>query len=159
ADAGEHRPGGRHDGMEGQVVVKPDGIDRGVDPASGHQRWDGGSEPQTAVDVGQVEGLDPEPVPGEDDPARVPFREGEGEHAGEAADQALPPLMPALEEYLGVAGGEEAVPGTLEFPAQLPVVVDATVVHDGEAKLRVDHRLVAPAREVDDRQSPVPEGH
>ena len=90
--------------MEGQVVVKPDGIDPGVDPACGHQRGDGGSEPQTAVDVGQVEGLDPEPVPGEDDPARVPFREAEGEHAGEAVDQALPPPVPAFEEHLGVAG-------------------------------------------------------
>ena len=104
ADAGEHRPGRRHDGVEGQVVVEPDGIDRGVDPACGHQRGDAGGEPQSAVDVGQVEGLDPEPVPGEDDPARVPFREAEGEHPGEAVDQALPPPVPALEEHLGVAG-------------------------------------------------------
>ena len=39
------------------------------------------------------------------------------------------------------------------------MVVDAPVVHDGKAKLGIDHRLVAPAREVDDGQAPVPESH
>jgi uncharacterized Ntn-hydrolase superfamily protein len=57
----------------------------------------------------------------------------EGEHARQVVDDMGAPAVVALEEDLGVAGGEEPVAGRLQLPAQLLVVVDAAVEHHGQA--------------------------
>jgi hypothetical protein len=66
------------------------------------------------------------------------------------------PVVVALEDHLGVGGGEEAVAVALELGAQLLVVVDAAVEDRGQAELVVHHRLAAGRRQVDDRQPAVP---
>ncbi len=76
---------------------------------------------------------------------------------GEPVEHALAPLRPALEQHLGVGGGEEGVAGRLELRPQLAVVVDDPVEDDRQSERRVDHRLRAALGEVDDRQPPVGE--
>ena len=108
--------------------------------------------------LGQVQRLDAEAVAREHEPAAVALGDGEGEHALEAIDAALPPAAVGLEHDLGVAVGEEAQPGGLELAPQLAVVVDAAVEDDRQPELGVDHRLRAALGEVDDPQPPVAQG-
>src|SRR5690606_28439195 len=79
------------------------------------------------------------------------------EHAVEALDEALTPGMIRLEYHLGIACREEAIALLRQLSAQLGVVVDGTVVDNGQAELRVDHRLLGVVAEIDDAQSAVSE--
>jgi hypothetical protein len=47
-----------------------------------------------------------------------------------------------LEDDLGIAAGKEAVALVLQLAAQLAKIIDATIKGNGEAKLRVNHRLL-----------------
>ena len=100
----------------------------------------------------QIQRLDPEPVAREHAAPRRVLDEAEREHADEPVEQPLAPLLPALQQHLGVAGGAEAHPRALELRPQLLVVVDDAVEDDRQAELVVDHRLRAALGEVDDRE-------
>ena len=68
---------------------------------------------------------------------------------------ALPPLLVAVQQDLGIRAGGEGVPGGLQLFAQGLEVVDFAVEHDDEAAVLVIHRLAA-ALQVDDGQAALP---
>jgi hypothetical protein len=143
ADAAQDRPRRGDDGVPGEVVVQRDGVDGGVDVPRLHERREGGGEPQPAGRLGEVQRLDAQPVAGEHHAPGVPLGDDEREHPVQVRDDVGAPVVVALEDHLGVAGGEEAVAVALELGAQLLVVVDAAVEDRGQAELVVDHRLAA----------------
>jgi hypothetical protein len=91
--------------------------------------------------------------------ATVALHDGEGEHALEVVDEAVAPVVVGLEENLGVAVREEAVAAADQILPQLLIVVDAPVPGDGQAQLRVHHRLSARFGQIDDFQTTVTESH
>src|SRR5262249_18202922 len=64
------------------------------------------------------------------------------EHPVKSLNAARPPGVIGLEDDLGIAAGKEAVALVLQFAAQLAKIVDATIKGNGEAKLRINHRLL-----------------
>src|SRR5206468_4280828 len=60
-----------------------------------------------------------------------------------------------LQDHLRVRRREEAVAVPFQLAPELGAVVDAAVERQRQAKLAVDHRLLARAREIDDGQRPV----
>ena len=133
-------------------MVQRDRVDRGVDVAAGQQRRQRGREPQPVGRLREVERLDAQPVPAEDQPAGVLLQQGEGEHPEEVVDAVHAPPVVGLGDDLGVGGGEEAVAVALQLRAELLVVVDAAVEHGDQAQLGVHHRLGAGLGQVDDGQ-------
>jgi hypothetical protein len=110
-------------------------------------------ERQLAAHVAVVEGLDPEAVAGEDEPAPRGVPDRHREHPAQALGEAPPPLLVAVDEHLRVRARPEPMAGPLELPAQLREVVDLAVLDDGAGAVLVRDWLVA-AREVDDREPP-----
>ncbi len=155
--AAQDRARRRDDGVEGQVVVQGDGVDPGVDAAAGEQRGQRRREADARRVLGEVQRLDAEPVAAEQHPAAVALDDREGEHALEAVDEAVAPVVVGLEQDLGVAVGEEAVAVADQVLPQFLVVVDAAVPGDGQAQLRIDHRLGARFGQVDDLQATMAE--
>ena len=143
--------------MEGEVVVQRDGVDPGVDVAAGEQRGQRRGEAHARRVLGQVQRFDAEPVAAEQYAAAVTLDDREGEHAVQPVDESIAPVVVGLQQHLGVAVREKPVAGLAEFAAQLLVVVDAAVPRDGKTQLRVDHRLLARFRQVDDLKATVTE--
>jgi hypothetical protein len=88
--------------------------------------------------------------------ARIPHREGE--HAAQALDHALAPVLPRAQQHLGVGVALERVPVALELAAQLAEVVDLAVERERQSRRLVPHRLRR-SYGIDDRQAPVAEQH
>ena len=131
-----------------------------------------------------VERLDAEEVARAEELAGGAVPDGEREHAAQAVEHALAPGEVAREQHLGVRARLELPALGLELRAQVAVVVDLAVEHDGVVALRggrlraragravghergggdgggmiagrAHHGLVA-ALEVDEREPPVPE--
>lgn len=146
---GDHR-------VQGEQVVEGDRVDLGVDPAGPEQGLGGGREAEGVPLVRPVQGFDPESVTGQEERPPGPIPEGEGEHAVQVADGVLAPGVPGLEDGLAIAVGEEPIAHAPEFPAQLAIVVDGAVEHQGEPQLRIHEGLIGAQRQVDDGQAPVP---
>ena len=132
-------------------------VDVGVDAAGGDDRRQGRGEAQTVLRVGEIERLDAEPVARQHDAAAVALPDREREHAVEALDTARAPGVIGLDDDLGVAFGEEAIALRFERAPQVAEIVDAAVEHDGEAERRIEHRLLAGRREIEDAQPAVAE--
>ena len=81
----------------------------------------------------------------------------EGEHAAKALDACFSPLLPGMDNHLGIGGGAELVTGCLQLAAQLAEVIKLAVVGDPDAAVFVAHGLGA-GLQVDDRQAPMTEG-
>ncbi len=98
-----------------------------------------------------VQRLDAEPVAGEEERLAIPIPQREREHAAEPLDAVLAPLLPGMNDHLGVAAGPEAVSKLREFRDQRLIVVDLAVEDDDHAAVLVEQRLL-PGGEVDDRE-------
>ena len=146
-DLAEDRERRRH-GVRGQERLE--GVE--VELALG-ERVELGGERELAVDGPVGERLDAEAVACEHEalPRRIPDRERE--HPAQPLREPEPPLLVGVDDRLGVRVRPEAVPGALEQPCQLRVVVDLAVLDDDAASVLVRDRLVA-ALEVDDREPP-----
>ena len=138
-------------------MVQRDGIDPGVDAAAGEQRGKRGRESDARRVLGEVQRLDAEPVAAEQHPAAVALDDREGEHAVQALDEPVAPVVVGLEQHLGVAVGEEPVAVLAQLATQLLVVVDAAVPRDGQPQIGVDHRLRARFGQIDDLQATMAE--
>ena len=134
-------------------MVQRDWIDSGVDAAAGQQCGKRRREPDTRRVLGDVERLDAEPIASEQHPSAVAFDDREREHAEEAVDETVAPVVVGLEQHLGVAVGEEPVAVLAQLAAQLLVVVDAAVPRNGQPEVGVDHRLRAGFGQIDDFQA------
>lgn len=107
----------RHYGMEVQVMVEGDGVQRLGDIATLQQGWQRRGETQALAGARQVQWFDAETVAGDEQALRVTFPDGEGEHAVELGQQGFAPGVITLEQYLGVTAGEEAVAQRFQFAA------------------------------------------
>ena len=103
-----------------------------------------------------VERLHAEMVAREEERLLALVPEREREHARDPVEHALAPLLPGVDEHLGVAVGVERVPGRRELAAQALEVVDLAVEHHHHGAVLVEERLRA-AGEVDDAQAAVAE--
>ncbi len=145
---------------EREEAEKRVGVGAAPSGAGGHEGLQLGGEPEVPPRlVGVVEGLLPEAVPGEEEGPLLRVPDREGEHPVEEREHVGAPAGIALEEDLRVGARAEADPLPLQTRAQLRVVVDLPVEHDGEAARGVRHRLRRRGREIHDGEAPVPEGH
>src|SRR5688572_18358144 len=88
----------------------------------------------------------------------IPIPQCEGEHAREALDAVGAPLFPRVHDGFGVAHRAEAVSAAFELDAQFLEVVDLAVERDENRVILVAEWL-APSREIDDREAPMPKAH
>ena len=65
--------------------------------------------------LGQVQRLDAQPVAAEQHPAAVPLDDREREHAVQAVDESVAPVVVGLQQHLGVAVREEPVAVLAQF--------------------------------------------
>jgi hypothetical protein len=79
-----------------QVVGQRGEVDRGVGAAAGQQRRQVEANRSRSGGLIEVERLDAEAVPAEDQPAGDVLDDGEGEHAEEVVDAAMPHWAYAL---------------------------------------------------------------
>ena len=156
--AAEQGAGGGHHGMQGEVVVQGFGIDGGIHVARRQQGLEAGGEAQAAVVQAVVQGLDAQAVPGQEQGAGQPVPDGEGEGAVQAGDAVVAPFRVGPQDHLGIAVGMENVTLADQFGAQLGIVVDGAVEHQGQAGGRVHHGLAGAVGQVDDGQAPVAQG-
>ena len=142
---------------EGEVLFHRERVDVAFQAAVGQERLELGAEEQRAVvEQRVVQRLDAQPVPRHEQRLLVAVPQREGEHAAKALHAGFAPLLPGVDDDLGVALGVEAVAGGLQFGNQFLVVVDLAVEdHDHRAVL-VEQRLLA-GGDVDDAQPPVAE--
>ena len=84
----------------------------------------------------------------------VPDREGE--HAAQMLDAVVTPLLVGVNDALGVARRAEAMAECFELRLQFAVVVDLAIECDPHRTVFIRERLMS-AREIDDREPPVPE--
>ena len=142
---------------EGKVLFHRQWIDVPRHGSVRHQRLELGSEQQ--LPIGQqrvVKRLYPEAVAREKQRLRLLVPQREGEHAAEALHARLAPLLPRVNDDFGVAARMEPVTGGREFRDQRLIVVDLAVEDDADRAVLVVQRLLA-RREIDDRESAVPE--
>ena len=104
-----------------------------------------------------VEGLDSQPIPGEQERSRPRVEKREGKHSHQAIDDAASPRPVAFEQDLGVGPRTKHVTSVLELAAEFTVVVDLAVVAHRQFAARIGHRLVAGFAEVEDRQPRMPQ--
>ena len=152
-DAPEERLAVQHE-LEGEVVLQALGV--GLDRREERQQRLGlGGQEQQAVDLRVVEGLDAEAVARAEERLLLLVPEGEREHAAQLLQAVHAPAPVRAQDHLGVRRRAEGA--LAEHLAHLDVVVDLAVVSQPGA-ITVGHGLIA-AREIDDRQPPVPERH
>ena len=87
--------------------------------------------------------------PGAEELARGGVVQGEGEHAAQAVEHCLAPLLEPVEHHFRIALGREGVACGDQLPAQFPVVVDLAVEDEHERAILVVEGLVRPS-EIDD---------
>ncbi len=137
----------------GHVVLDRERVDLAPQQRIGEQPLELAGEGQRpALEPGQIQRLDPEPVAGEEKLPPIEVVEREGEHAVETAQAIRPPFAPSGKDRLGIPSGAKYSPTGLQFAAQLPKIVDFAVEHDHRAAVVRVHRLRRTC-EVDDRQA------
>ena len=114
-----------------------------------------GSKAQAPFHLLEIEGLDAQPIAGQQELLALVVVGGEGKHAAEALQEGGPVLGQALHEGFAVAVAAPGLKGQL-WPG-LEVVVDLPVEHQGEAAAVAGDRLGAGLREIEDGQAGVAE--
>ena len=116
------------------------------------------SDPNSSRSPAQrpVERLDAEAIAREQQPPprRVPDRERE--HAAEALDAVVAPLLVGVDDRFGVGARAVAVAGRFELRPDVGVVVDLAVEDDPDRAVFVRQRLLA-GGQIDDAQAAVAE--
>ncbi len=108
--------------------------------------------------VGVIEGLYPDPVPGQKEPLSLIVPEGEGEHPVEPLKTPLTHLLIEVDNDLCVGSGAEAMALPLQLPLELREVVYLAVEDDLNRPVLVPYGL-GTGNQVYDAQAPVPETH
>ena len=105
----------------------------------------------------QVERLDAQRIPGQQEPALLRVPAGEGEHAAQPAHRVRPVQAERAQHDGRVAGGLELLPLGHQAPPQVAEVVDLAVEDHHVPGHRVHHGLGAGGREVEDGEPAVGE--
>jgi hypothetical protein len=100
----------------------------------------------------QIEGLDTEAVPTDQEALPLLVPQGEGEHSVQPSDKRIPDLLVETEYYLAIGVTPEHVASLQELLAQLGGVVDFAVANEDKIPVARLQRLMA-AFDVDDRQT------
>ena len=111
-----------------------------------------GEGEESPLGGGIIERLLAEPVTRQKQTGAAPVIDREREHAIEAQRQILAPLLPAMDEDLGIGVMRgKAVAAAYQPLTQLGMIVELAVEDDADLAVLVPHRLVA-GGEIDDRQ-------
>ena len=138
-----------HDGPRGRdELVGEEVVDRLEIPLHrnggvGDDRLELRAEHHTLEAIIDIQRLDAQPVPGEEQLARPGVPDGKGEHSVESFHARRAPLLEGVHDGLGVAAGAEPVAPGLQLAAQIGVIVDLAVVDQLDGAVLVGHRLVA----------------
>ncbi len=95
----------RRDRVEGEKRFQRVGID-----LAARQSAKLGGESELVIDCAVVEGLDPEAIAGEHEPAPSPVPERDREHASQPLGEGVAVLLVQMQQHLGVALGAKAMP-------------------------------------------------
>jgi hypothetical protein len=106
-----------------------------------------------------VEGLDPEPVAGTEQPRLSTVPDREGIHPFEMRQAILAPFPVELEEHFRVRPRGKSVTARLKLDPELQVIVYLAVEDDPGAAVPHRHRLESALRQTEDRQAAVAKGH
>jgi len=141
--------------LQRQVVRQVGGVDARVTGVrgggEGEQRLLLGGQVDPVDGLQVVQRLDAEVVAGAERPALLAVPDHEREHAAQAGEHLLAPVVVAGGDHLAVTlGGEGGAVVAGQLLTQLDVVVDLAVEGQQVAPARVGQRLVA-ERHVDDR--------
>ena len=109
--------------------------------------------------MGVIERLDAEAVAGHEHPPRLLLPDHNGKHALEALQAIRAPGVIGLEHHLGVTVGAETVALGLQLLAQLAVVVDGAIEHDGQPQIGHHHGLMGLLRQIHDLQPAMAQPH
>src|SRR6185437_4066908 len=95
-------------------------------------------------ELGEVQRLDPEAIPRQDETAPAPVVQRDREHPANLVKEALLPRRIQMGKYLAVGPGRKA--RSRHLASQLRVVVDLAVSDKGDKSAGVEQRLVAVSR-------------
>src|SRR5574338_50087 len=115
------------------------------------QRAQLAAEPERSIPELVVEWLDAEAVAGNEEPPPPRVPDGEREHAPEAGDDVIAPLLVAVDDGFGVRVGAEGMARSRQLSTQFMVIIDLPIEHDLHAVVFVADRPLA-ARHVDDAE-------
>src|SRR5207249_4662088 len=124
----------------------------------GKQRLDLRGEPEPIALVHVEQGLDPQPVSGQEERLSVSVPEREREYSAQVLDTRLAVILIQMYQDFGVAFGLKPMPLCYERVAQLPKIVDLSVHHYAHRSALVPDRL-ASARHVNNAQPPHGQAH
>ncbi len=157
AHAREQGPGPGHEAA-GEVVVQRHRVELRPDEAGVDEGADLGGDRRAPAVGPPVQGLDAEGVAGGHEALLAAVPDGQAVHAVDVPEEVLGAgLLVAVHDRLAVRVGREAVAGVLEALAQVEVVVDLAVGHQGDLAVFGEEGLIA-ALDVDDRQAGAHQG-
>src|SRR5258708_38607313 len=148
---GEDRIGLGHVAVS-EIILDCPGLDLALEFGVHEQRFQLGTEDEIPIPESRVvQRLHAEAIASEKQRLAIAIPEREGEHAAQPPDAILAPLLPGMNDHLGVALRLEGMAEAGELGDQVTVVVDFSVVYDDDAAILVVQRLL-PRRRFDDRQ-------
>ena len=153
----QQRAGGRH---RAPKAITGQGLPIQPLPIGKPRRLKGaqlGAEGAAITPALPQQGLHPETIAGQGEPLGFHLPAGHREDAVQPSPEGLPPAAEPLQEHFGVAAGAECRAELLQFLAQLLLVVDLTVEHQGNAVVGAEHRLVPKGGKILDGQAGVQE--
>ena len=119
------------------------------------KRLDLAGKQQRAVGAAAVvERLYAEHIPGAEKHLRPAVPQRKGEHPPQPGEQFAAPLLPPMQQHLGVGAGGKGVAQGRQFGGQFAIVVDFAVEHDDEIFIFAVQRLCA-ALQINDGQAAV----
>src|SRR6185503_10402267 len=141
----------------GGVICKRVVVEFGSDLARFQKSFDLRREADYAI-IGKrvVQRLDSQSIARKNKPSprRVPNRKRE--HSSKLLDRAWAVFFVKMNDSFGVAGCLILMAARFKIRPQVAMVIDLAVVDDPHAAVFIRHRLM-PARQIHDRQSPVPQ--
>src|SRR5512141_2706665 len=127
-------------------------VDGARNSARGEQRTNLARKENCVAGFVEIQRLDAKRVAREVASLLVPVPEREREHATQFREKAGAPVCPADEQDFSVAAAAEFGAVALQFITKLSKIVDLTVVAQAQPAVAGQHRLVAGAGEVENRQ-------
>jgi hypothetical protein len=141
----------------GQVALDRRAGEAARDKPGGEEGAHFGREDESLAVVVVVKRLDSQPVTNQGEAAAARLPEAEREHPAPISDGGQPARAQAFEQNFGVRARVECVSATFELTPDFVEVEDLAVISNPAPGRLVAHRLVAGWREVEDRETPVPE--